>query len=63
MELLDTITVRHQGNERLVILFAGDLARLSEREAVDVLIVSAFPNDYTPTQGSLIGALSVKVTS
>jgi hypothetical protein len=58
MELIDTITVRHQGNERFVMLFVGDLASLPEREAVDVLIVSAFPDDYIPTRRSLIGALA-----
>lgn len=58
MELVDTITVRHQGNERTVMLFVGDLASLPESDAVDVLIVSAFPNDYIPTRGSLIGALA-----
>jgi len=58
MELIDTITVRHQGIERSVMLFVGDLALLPEQEAVDVLIVSAFPDDYTPTRTSLIGALA-----
>jgi hypothetical protein len=58
MKLIDTISVRHQGNERFVMLFVGDLADLPEREAVDVLIVSAFPDDYIPTRTSLIGALA-----
>lgn len=58
MELIDIITVRYQGNERLIMLFVGDLASLPEHEAVDALIVSAFPNDYVPTPRSLIGALA-----
>jgi TIR domain len=58
MELIDTIPVRYQEKDRLVMLFIGDLAGLPEREAVDVLIVSAFPNDYVPTPTSLIGALA-----
>jgi hypothetical protein len=58
MELIDTITIRHQGSERFVMLFVGDLASLEESERVDVLIVSAFPDDYVPTRTSLIGALA-----
>lgn len=58
MELLDTLSVRHQGVERQVMLFVGDLAQLPQQEAVDALIVSAFPDDYRPTHSSLIGALA-----
>ena len=43
MDLIDTIVVRHQGVERSIMLFVGDLAHLPEKEAVDVLIVSTFP--------------------
>lgn len=38
MELIDTITVRDQGKERLIMLFVGDLSNLPEREAVDQVI-------------------------
>jgi len=58
MELIDTIAVRHRDTERLVMLFVGDVARLPSSEAVDVLVVSAFPDDYVPTSGSAVGALS-----
>jgi hypothetical protein len=58
MELIDDITIRHQGHERQVMLYVGDLALLTEREAVDVLVVSAFPDSYAPTRSSLIGALA-----
>jgi hypothetical protein len=58
MRLIDSITVQYQSNERSVMLFTGDLALLPQHEAVDVLIVSAFPDDYTPTASSLIGALA-----
>jgi hypothetical protein len=59
MKLIDTIAVRNQSNDRFVMLFVGDLASLPEREAVDLLIVSAFPDDYMPTPRSLIGALAL----
>jgi hypothetical protein len=57
MELIDTITVSHSGQDREVELLVGDLAQLPAEHAVDVLVVSAFPDDYTPTYSSLIGAL------
>lgn len=57
MNLIDTITVEHEGSERFVKLLVGDLASLPAHEAVDVLVVSAFPDDYLPTPSSLIGAL------
>ena len=58
MDLLDSIDVR--GRPAEVQLWRGDLTTLSEAEAVDLLVVSAFPGDYIPTRGSLIGALERK---
>lgn len=57
MELVDSIVVRHQGVDRHVELFVGDLTCIPDEEAVDLLIVSAFPDSYAPTRRSLIGAL------
>jgi hypothetical protein len=56
MKLLDSVQVRGVG-ERRVELLVGDLTYQSPTEGFDLLVVSAFPNDYTPTVRSLIGGL------
>ena len=63
MILLDTLKVYHGSEERLIELYRGDLTDLKPEEAVDILVVSAFPNDYLPTRTSLIGALYRKGVS
>src|SRR5262249_20717944 len=57
MQLLDTILVGDGPNPRRVELYLGDLTALAPDEAVDVLVVSAFPDHYVPVAGSLIEAL------
>ena len=60
MELLDTITVQQPNKTAEIQLFRGDLSAIPGEHEVDLLIVSAFPDDYTPTPGSVIGSLYEK---
>jgi len=57
MKLLDTILIRGDQDKRIE-LYQGDLAAVSSNDSFDLLVVSAFPDDYLPTPTSLIGALS-----
>jgi len=57
MQLVDEIQVPYRDCRRSVRLYVGDLANIPTHEAVDLLVVSAFPDDYCPTTTSLIGAL------
>jgi hypothetical protein len=58
MKLLAKWEVPHQGAVRRIELYWGDLSWIPPEQAVDILVVSAFPNDYLPTPSSLIGALA-----
>jgi len=60
MELLATCSIPYKSEVRRLSLYRGDLAAIPSDEAVDLLVVSAFPNDYVPTTTSLIGALNRK---
>ena len=57
MHTLKSWPIWHRGILRKIDLCYGDLAELSQDEVIDILVVSAFPNDYSPTPKSLIGAL------
>lgn len=55
MRVIDTIALTDRS--WIIQLCVGDLTSVPREHAVDVLVVSAFPNDYSPTYTSLIGAL------
>ncbi|WP_373520895.1 TIR domain-containing protein [Aquiflexum sp.] len=54
MEVIEEI--KTERGKKLQIL-RGDLTNIPESHKVDILVLSAFPNDYIPTPTSLIGAL------
>ena len=60
MELLDNLIISSHSEEYKIELFKGDLTDMRPNEEVDILVVSAFPNDYIPVPGTLIGALYEK---
>jgi hypothetical protein len=60
MRLLDEMGVDSSQGERRIGLYVGNVVEIPESEAVDLLVVSAFPDDYTPTGTSAIGALEGK---
>ena len=57
METVHAIKVFDGQTERVISLVHGDLTELGSSDAVDLLVASAFPDDYVPTPTSLIGAL------
>lgn len=61
MRQIDRIDV-HGGGKR-VELWEGDLTDWPDGVDVDALVVSAFPNEYSPTPRSVIGALDRKGVS
>ena len=63
MKLLDEITIPHKSGTKRIQLFHGDLTKLPEEHAVDILIVSAWQDSYEPVEGTLVAALEKKGVS
>jgi hypothetical protein len=57
MRVLATWSIERHGTERVIELLYGDIAHLPADHHVDVVAVSAFPDDYTPAPGTVLQAL------
>lgn len=62
-EPVEEIKVPCDGITRRIVLARGDLAHIDPADQVDLLVISAFPDDYTPTPSSLIGQLAANGVS
>jgi hypothetical protein len=60
MRVLDAIALDSLGRKSRIELCQGDLTSMPKEDNIDLLVVSAFPDDYVPTPLSLIGALARK---
>jgi type VI secretion system protein ImpC len=58
--LVDVLEIPTATGPARIELHHGDLTRMRSEDAVDVLVLSAYPNDYHPVEGSLIRALDLK---
>lgn len=60
MKLLQTLMVKDSLPQKRINFYQGDLTLPSSEHPFDMLIVSAFQDDYVPVPNSLIGALQTK---
>jgi TIR domain len=60
MNLLSEINIPRAQGGTVIQLLQGDLSAIPAEQATDILVMSAFPGNYTPLQGSLICALEDK---
>ena len=58
MKLLHTLEVGHHNGASEIRLYHGNLAEIPAGEEVDLLVLSAFEDNYAPTASSVIGALA-----
>lgn len=57
MKLLSQITIHREQNDAAIQLLQGDLTAIPPEHAADLLVVSAFPNNYDPFPKTLMAAL------
>ena len=60
MKVINSITVPQPGKTALLQLLHGDLSAVPREHKVDIVVVSAFPDNYTALPGSLVLALQEK---
>ncbi|MEO1466295.1 MAG: toll/interleukin-1 receptor domain-containing protein [Cyanobacteria bacterium J06633_1] len=60
MKLLDELVIQHNSGEKRIELYHGNLTDMPLEHAVDILVVSAWPNSYEPSLGTVIGSLADK---
>lgn len=60
MKRLDELEIVSHAGTHKIELYHGDLTDIPDELAVDLLVASAFPNNYVPVRRSLIRALSQK---
>lgn len=59
MQLLSTITIQ-TSRPAVIELMQGDLSALPAEHAADILVISAYPEQYGPSPGTLVEALHKK---
>ena len=60
MKLLSELSIARKESTAVIQLLQGDLSALPVEHAVDLLVVSAFPDNYVTLPGSLFLALHQK---
>jgi hypothetical protein len=60
MKLLSQITIHREQNDAAIQLLQGDLTAIPPEHAADLMVVSAFPNNYEPFPKTLMEALYSK---
>ncbi len=57
MKLLSQISISRPTGESIIQLLSGDLSSIPREHAVDIIVISAYPNNYAPLPDTLVGAL------